>query len=644
MNQTACLQLYRPIGRAAVALMASVIFNGNLAGAAWPPPEGLPMTRWAKDVSSNQPVLPEYPRPQMVRKAWLNLNGLWDYVIVPKEAAAPSDYQGKILVPFAPQSVLSRVNKPVDDKHCIWYHRTVEIPTAWKGQRVLLNFGAVNWEARIEVNGKLVGTHTGGYDGFTCDISEALRPAGPQELVVRAWNPVEGGQPHGKQSLRPEGITYTPTTGIWQTVWIEPVAASQIEDLRMVPDVDRSQLKLTVDVRGAARGLVVEAVAFATGEPVGHASGRPGETLVLSIPHPKLWWPASPFLYDLKVTLRQSAAAGSKTLDAVDSYFGMRKISIGPDKDGFARIMLNDKPVFHNGFLDQGFWPEGIYTAPTDEALRFDLQALKQFGYNMDRKHVKVEPDRWYYWADRLGVLVWQDMPSTSEMAYPPNGRFIADREDNFESELRRMIRGRRNHPSIVMWILFNEGWGLPLKDRKSDREPLEASPVAKRRVARMVKAAREEDPTRLIDPASGTGGGGNNHREDLFDIGCGDIIDYHCYGHDGPVAEQKRAAVVGEYGWGLSPVGALHNRLESSKKDHISGCVVTQLTDVENEHNGALKYDRTGVRNVELEKDIPGNIRRLLREYGYADYPGGESPSVQDPKSGGNTLQQPQR
>ncbi len=214
-------------------------------------------------------------------------------------------------------------------------------------------------------------------------------------------------------------------------------------------------------------------------------------------------------------------------------------------------------------------------------------------------------------------------------MSFPPNGRALRDREGNFESELRRMIRGRFNHPSIVMWILFNEGWGLPLKDRKSDKEPLEASAVAKNRIARMVKAAREEDPTRLIDAESGTGGGGNNHREDLFDIGLGDVIDYHCYGHDGPAAEKKRAAIVGEYGWGLAPTGALRNRLESSKKDDVSGCVVTQLTDVENEHNGALKYDRTGVRNVELEKDIPGNIRRLLQDYGYNEYPGGERLAV---------------
>ena len=235
-------------------LLAAIFLGDSLGGETWPPPQGLPMTRWAGDVSPDRPVLPEYPRPQLVRRAWLSLNGPWDYAIAPREAASPGPYQGKILVPFPPQAVLSQVNKPVDGKQCVWYHRTMEIPAGWAGKHVLLHFGAINWQSRIEVNGKEVGTHTGGYDGFACDITAALRPRGPQDLVVWAWNPVEGGQPHGKQSLKPAGITYTPTTGIWQTVWIEPVAASHIEELRIVPDVDRSRLELTVNVCGAFRG------------------------------------------------------------------------------------------------------------------------------------------------------------------------------------------------------------------------------------------------------------------------------------------------------------------------------------------------------------------------------------------------------
>jgi hypothetical protein len=611
--------LIAPAGLAALVLLAS-----GAVTAAWPPSAGPPLTRWGKEVSPDKPVLPEYPRPQMARREWLNLNGLWEYAVTPKGGAEPSKYDGRILVPYPPQSLLSQVNKPVDDKHRIWYHRTLTVPAAWAGRRVSLHFGAVNWQSHVLVNGKEIGTHTGGYDGFSYDVTEAMTPSGPQQLVVWAWNPVEGGQPHGKQSLTPDGIFYTPTTGIWQTVWMEPVARSHVEELRIVPDVDRSQLQLTVSVCGAVEGQEVKAVALAEGWEVGRASGKPGRTLVLPIPDAKLWWPASPFLYDLKVTLQDKEGVAGKSLDEVGSYFGMRKISIGPDEKGLARIMLNNKPVFHNGFLDQGFWPEGVYTAPTDDALRYDLEALKTFGYNMDRKHVKVEPERWYYWADKLGVLVWQDMPSVGEMSFPPNGRSIPNREDNFESELRRMVRGRFNHPSVVMWILFNEGWGLPRKDRKSDQERVQASPVAKAREERMVRAVREEDPTRLIDAESGGGGGGNDHREDLFDFGYGDVVDYHCYGHDGPVAEKRRAGVVGEYGWGVAPVGALQARMESSKNADISGCVVTQLTDVENETNGALKYNRTGVPNVQLDKDIPGGILKVLRAHGYPEYPGG--------------------
>jgi beta-galactosidase/beta-glucuronidase len=541
-------------------------------------------------------------------------------------AEMPAHFDGKILVPFPPQSVLSQVSKSVDDKSRIWYRRQIEIPAAWAGRSVLLNFGAVNWETHVFLNGIEVGAHTGGYDGFSCDITESLKGGGPQELVVSAWNPIEGGQPHGKQALKPDGIFYTPTTGIWQTVWLEPVGQSYIDDLRLMPDVDHSQLKLTVNVKGAVEGQTVEAVALADGKEVGRTSGKPGEALTIAVPNPKLWWPASPFLYDLKITLTDKGRAAVPA-DSVESYFGMRKVSVGPDETGHARILLNNRPVFQNGFLDQGFWPEGVYTAPTDDALKYDLQMLKKFGYNMDRKHIKVEPDRWYYWADKLGVLVWQDMPAAVEMKFPPNSRSIPDREGNYESELRRMIRGRFNHPSVVMWILFNEGWGLPEKQRKNDREPAEASPVAKARELRMLNATRQEDPTRLIDAESGTGGGGNDHSEAMYDFGFGDVVDYHCYGHDGPIAEsgpKGRAGIVGEYGWGLAPVGALRNRMQSSEGADISGCVVTQLTDVENEHNGALKYDRTGVRNVELDKDIPGGILRVLHEYGYHDYPGG--------------------
>jgi hypothetical protein len=625
MNCSNSVRLHGIIARSVAGAFLLLGVDRELSAEKWPPPEGVPLTRWAREVSPDRPVLSKYPRPQMVRRAWQNLNGPWDYAITAKEAAEAGAYQGKILVPFPPQAVLSQVNRAVGEDQGLWYHRTFEVPRAWAGQRVLLHFGAVNWQSRVTVNGKLVAAHTGGYDEFTCDITDALRAAGPQDLIVWAWNPVEGGQPHGKQSLRPAGITYTPTTGIWQTVWLEPVPASHIAALRIVPDVDHERLELTVAVDSPRDGESIEAVASAAGKEVARAAGKPNAKFFLAIPRAKLWWPASPFLYDLKVTLHSGPTTPGGMADEVGSYFGMRKISVAADAQGVMRIMLNNRPVFQNGLLDQGFWPDGVYTAPTDEALRFDLEMLRAMGFNMDRKHVKVEPERWYYWADRLGVLVWQDMPSTSEMAYFPENRGIPDKEGNYESELRRMIRGRINHPSIVMWVLFNEGWGLPLERRQSDKEPPRASAVAKARVARMIKAAREEDPSRLIDSESGTGGGGNGHREDLFDIGGGDVIDYHCYGHDGPQPEKRRAAVVGEYGWAASPLGSLANRMKASRGVAISGCVLTQLTDVENERNGTLKYDRTPARGLQQEKHLGEDIRRLMREYGYREYPGGE-------------------
>lgn len=602
-----------------VTMLALALVAPARVSAVWPPPEGLPMTRWAKEVSPDKPVLPEYPRPQLVREQWLNLNGMWDYAIIPKQADAPVKYDGKLLVPFPPQSFLSQVNKPVGDQSRIWYHRTFERPAEWGQKRVLINFGAVDWETHVWVNGIAVGAHTGGFDGFSCDLTDSLRPSGPQDLVVSAWNPVEGGQPHGKQSLHADGIFYTPTTGIWQTVWLEPVSASHIRGLRMIPDIDHDQLKCTFDIAYPDDDQTIEAVASAEGAQVARGTCKPGEALTLNIRHAKLWSPTTPFLYDLKIVLKQTRAGASQTLDSVGSYFGLRKISIGQDENGLARILLNNEPVFLNGMLDQGFWPEGVYTAPTDEALRYDLEMLRKMGYVADRKHIKVEPERWYYWADKLGVLVLQDMPACVEMSFPPDKRSIPDREGNFESEMRRMIDGRFNHPSIIMWILFNEGWGLPLKDR-GPGEPVLASDVAKRREKRMTDAARQEDSTRLIDSESGAGGGGNDHGEDLWDFGYGDIIDYHCYAPSVPKAQKTRAALVGEYGWGLAPTGALENMLKRCQGTGISGCIVTQLTDVENEHNGALKYDRTMSPNAALEKDIPAGMRRVLHTYGYDD------------------------
>ena len=365
-------------------------------------------TRWDAQVSPTSP-LPDYPRPQMTRAQWQSLNGPWDYGFTDKAAtAAPAAYTGKILVPYPMESALSGVAHPSAPDQRLWYRRTFTVPAAWRtnGQRVLLHFGAVNWDSTVSVNGKDMGEHKGGYDGFSDDITDALQ-AGQNTLVVSAQNPVaDNTQVLGKQRLRPGGIFYTAATGIWQSVWLEPVPGQHITDLKITPDVDAKTVHLTVTVdAGMANNVNLEAVATDGARTVAKAVGS-GD-FQLSIPRPHLWTPDDPHLYGLRVSLR----GPNKPIDTVNSYFGMRKISLGKDAQGRTRIFLNNKFVFQVGALDQGYWPDGIYTAPTDEALRYDIQAAKRFGFNLLRKHAKVEPDRWYYWADKLGMLVWQDMP-----------------------------------------------------------------------------------------------------------------------------------------------------------------------------------------------------------------------------------------
>ena len=363
-------------------------------------------TQWAKDVSPKN-VWPEYPRPQLVREDWLNLNGLWDYAVRPPAEAQPRQWDGQILVPFPIESALSRVMKSLTGQERLWYRRTFTVPGGWRHRRVLAHFGAVDWRAHVWVNGKDVGAHQGGYDDFTFDITGALSPSGPQTMMVSVDDPTDAGtQPRGKQVRQPRSIWYTSTTGIWQTVWLEPVAVDAIDSVRLAPDVDAGMLRIDVKTNSAA--AEVRAEASDGSRVVARASGPASRTLELNVPRPRLWAPDSPFLYDLTLTLRVSG----KTTDRVKSYFGMRKIALGKDARGRTRMMLNGQPQFEFGPLDQGFWPDGLYTAPTDEALRFDIEQIKALGFNLARKHVKVEPERWYYWCDKLGLLVWQDMPS----------------------------------------------------------------------------------------------------------------------------------------------------------------------------------------------------------------------------------------
>ena len=569
-------------------LLATTLVLGAIAGSAsaqaWKPADNPLFTRWAKQVSPDN-VWPEYPRPTMVRPDWTNLNGLWEYAIVPRESGKPEAWDGRILVPFAVESALSGVRRPVSPDQRLWYRRTFERPALHEGERLLLHFGAVDWEATVWLNGRRLGQHTGGYDPFTFDATSALKP-GENELVVAVWDPTDAGsQPRGKQVLEPKGIWYTAVTGIWQTVWLEEVPAVHIQGLKIVPDVDHAAVLVTAQAEGSHP---VRVEVLWEGRVVAQAEGRSNETIAVGVDNPRLWRPDEPNLYDLRVAILN----GDRVADEVRSYFGMRKIEVAKDEQGIPRMMLNGKALFQFGPLDQGWWPDGLYTAPCDEALKYDIEMTKKYGMNMARKHVKYEPERWYYWCDRLGLLVWQDMPSGD------SGRDQASKA-NFRRELQAMIDARRNHPGIIVWVPFNEGWG---QHDTCD-------------IAAWIK---EYDPSRLVNEASG-----------WTDNGCGDLSDMHNYPGPGmrPV-EERRACVLGEFGglglplaghtwqaeknWGYvafsdreSLTDAYVNllaRLRPLVSRGLCAAVYTQTSDVEIEVNGLMTYDRE-VAKVDVER-----------------------------------------
>lgn len=414
-------------------------------------------TRWDKDVSPTHP-LPEYPRPQMVRKQWQNLNGPWQLGLTDSDATTPpATFDQKILVPFPYESALSGIAKASPTKQRLWYRRAFTVPASWRddGGHVLLHFGAVNWDSAVSVNGKAMGDHKGGYDSFTYDITSALKP-GDNTLTVSAWNPlranVADAQVLGKQRPHSGGIFYTASTGIWQTVWIEPVPATYISSLTLVPDIDTNTLHVTVNTVG---DTAVPVQITATDGPTTFATGLgdSGSEIDLPIVTQHLWSPDDPHLYNLHVALV------GKENDHVNSYFAMRKISIGKDSKGVTRILLNNKFVFQVGALDQGFWPDGIYTAPTDAALKFDIQSTKQLGLNLLRKHAKVEPARWYYWTDHLGILVWQDMP---QCFVGKNESLTDAAKKQWLVEWKGILTDLKNHPSIIVWTTFNADFRGP--------------------------------------------------------------------------------------------------------------------------------------------------------------------------------------
>jgi beta-galactosidase/beta-glucuronidase len=571
-------------------------FDWSVAGAAPASFERQPLvTKWAKEVSTNGNA--EYPRPTMVRTDWQSLNGEWDFTIQPRSQTHADTFTNTILVPFPVESVLSGTGvKSVTEDQRLWYRRKFKLAQEWKGQRVLLHFEAVNWETKAWLNGHELGVHQGGYDRFSFDITDALKPDGEQELMVLVVNPTDAGsQPRGKQMLHPKEPFFHASSGIWQTVWLEPVPAVSIESLKLVPDIDAGELKVTAFARGETNHLTVEAVALDGGKEIGRATGAVGESFKIAIPNAKLWSPENPFLYDLKITL----SCDGKAVDEVKTYFGMRKISVAKRENDFPRLMLNNKIYFQFGPLDQGYWPDGIYTAPNDAALRSDIETMKQLGFNLCRKHVKIEPERWYYWCDKLGLLVWQDMPNGDQTASEQQKEIQRTPESarQFEAELKQMIRQHENHPSIVTWVAFNQGWG------QYD-------------TARIASLIKQWDPSRLVIGASGWN-----------DLGIGDVRALHCYSYPRttrPVQDGKRPSVLGEFGalglivpghtWGaagqwnvtyffnpdklLAAYEDLVAELKSQKVKHgLSAAVITQLTDVETELDGFLTYDRAVVK-----------------------------------------------
>lgn len=568
------------------------------AQAQWKPAGDKIKTQWAEQVNPKS-VLPEYPRPLMERSEWQNLNGEWEYAIKPLGEVEPASFDGNILVPFAVESSLSGVQKEVGEKNELWYKRSFTVPAKWKGKDVMLNFGAVDWKAEVFVNDVLVGSHKGGYTPFSFNITPFLKGSGAQKLVVRVWDPSDKGyQPIGKQTSNPQGIWYTSVTGIWQTVWLEPVASNHITAVKSIPNVDANALNVTVGASTPCVTSIVEVKLLDKGAVVASAKGVQGQELRLGVKNPTLWSPENPYLYDMSITLSQNG----KVIDQVKSYTAFRKISVEKDQNGILRMCLNNKPLFHYGPLDQGWWPDGLYTAPTDEALLYDIKKTKEWGFNMIRKHVKVEPARWYYHCDKEGILVWQDMPSgdMGNRWEPHKYNGGTDKERSVESvanyyqEWKEIMDLGVSHPSIVVWVPFNEAWG------QFDTE-------------KVVAWTKAYDPSRLVNPASG-----GNHRP------CGDILDLHNYpGPDMFLFDAQRVTVLGEYGgiglplenhlwwnkrnWGYiqfknsDEVTAEYvkyaNELKGFVKRGFSAAVYTQTTDVEGEVNGLMTYDRKVIK-----------------------------------------------
>lgn len=600
--------------RTKVTVFFALFFALSLS-AQWKPAGDKLKTRWASQIDVNN-VLSEYPRPIMERSEWQNLNGLWNYAILPVGKQKPASFDGEILVPFAIESSLSGVQKRVGRDNELWYQREFNVPDKWKNNKVLLHFGAVDWKADVWVNDIKVGQHSGGYTPFSFDITPALKK-GANSLVVKVWDPTDQGyQPRGKQVNNPQGIWYTPVTGIWQTVWLEPVSEKYIENIKITPDIDKNIITIEAFINEISSSDRVEVKVMdgsrvvATGQSI---NNQPVEVFMPA--NPTLWSPDNPFLYNLEVTV----LSGTKQVDKVKSYAAMRKYSTKRDDKGIVRLQLNNKDFFQFGPLDQGWWPDGLYTAPTDEALKYDIVKTKDLGFNMIRKHVKVEPARWYMHCDQLGMIVWQDMPSGDRSPEWQMRQYFTgverlrspESEANYRKEWKEVIDYLYSYPSVGVWVPFNEAWG-------------------QFKTQEITEWTKQYDPSRLVNPASG----GNHYP-------VGDILDLHQY--PAPVLylyDAQRATVLGEYGgigwankehlwepdrnWGYVQFNSekevtdeyvkYAEQLKQLIRQGFSAAVYTQTTDVEIEVNGLMTYDRAIVKVDEKRvAKVNGEICRIL-------------------------------